>query len=251
MWASIEAGCGGGRAVEVEVGEAGPQGRPVGVAGEVHEAAEGHAGDVGGLVVGVGAVLSEGGDRCHDEARVEGGQAGIAKADVVEVAGVEGLDEEIGGREQPFEQGAAIRVFEVEGDAALVGAVGPPVEAVLRAWVIAVEGADLTGRATARGLHLYDVSAEVAQDFAAEDAALVGEVEHAVGAEQGLAWGKGHRTPRAKVGGDILFAGAVSSRRRFMEVTGGSWLGPPGLARRDVTLRLEGLDVKCDTGPRA
>ena len=181
------ASCRSGRAVQVEVREAGPERSAIRVAREVHESAHGHASNVSRLVVGVGAVLSESGDGRHDHARLDFREPRVAKTQAVEIAWVAGLNDEIGGCDQSLQQGAAIGVFQVKSDTPLVGAVGPPVQALTGSRIIAVERPQLARRTAAGGLHLQYIGTQVGQDFAAQETALVGQVEHTVGGEEHFA----------------------------------------------------------------
>ena len=108
------AGGGSSRAVQVKVREAGPEGSTIGIASQVHEAAQGHAGDVGRLVVGVGALLPERSYGCHDHAGVDFRKSRIAQANAVQVARVEGLYDEVGGGGQSLQKGTAVGVFQIQ-----------------------------------------------------------------------------------------------------------------------------------------
>ena len=75
-------------------------------------------------------------------------------------------------------------MIQVEGDAPLVGGVGPPVQGLVRGWIVAVKRANLPGWAAAGRLDLHHIGAQVAQDLSAEQPALVGQVQHPVGTQQ-------------------------------------------------------------------
>ena len=64
--------------------------------------------------------------------------------------------------------------FDVEGDAALVGGVEGPEEAVFGVGVVVVEGADASCVVAPGGFDFDDVGGEVAEDASAEGAATVG-----------------------------------------------------------------------------
>ena len=77
---------------------------------------------------------------------------------------------------QTLQQVPPVGCFQIEGDASFVGGIGPPEQALLRMYVVLVEGADVTGGAASGGLHLDDVSAQVRQDLSAEETSLAGQV---------------------------------------------------------------------------
>ena len=70
------------------------------------------------------------------------------------MAGVEGLDEEVGVLGEAPEQVPAIGGVYVEGDAPLVGSIGPPEEALLWVHLVLIEGTQLSGAAPSRRLYL-------------------------------------------------------------------------------------------------
>ena len=116
----------GGPAVEIKMGKADSDGGTVLVAGQVHEPAQRHADDIGRLIVRVGAVLSKGCDGHHDQLGVDLRQMLVAQAQSVQIAGGEGLDEEIGLGHQFLQQGLSVFLFQVQGDATFIRGVGPP-----------------------------------------------------------------------------------------------------------------------------
>ncbi len=149
----------------------------------------------------------------------------ISDIQTVEITGREGLDEKIGLGHQPPKQGTAVRGFQVQGDAALVGGIGPPVEALLRMRIVVVEGADVAGRAAAGRLDLDYVGAQVRKYLAAEQAPVIGEVQDTIGAEEqacflilvGHSGNSGNDMARLgppRVNGILVYEGEPSSRGR-------------------------------------
>ena len=133
----------------------------------------------------VGARLAERGDRDVHQRRVHGVQIVVAKSERRGVSRLERLDEKIRGFHKPKQQHASTLVLKVQGQTALVRFESPPCEAVLGAGRIAVEGGASARRRSAGWLDLDDVGAHRSQNLAAQGTALVAEIEHAIGAEQG------------------------------------------------------------------
>ena len=72
---------------------------------------------------------------------------------------------------------SALGVFDVEGDASLIGVEGPPVEAFLGVRSVLVEGALEPARVSARLLDLENVATEVGEGLTTKEAVLTGEVQ--------------------------------------------------------------------------
>ena len=166
--------------VKVKVWEADPEGRPVAVAGEVHETAHGHAHDIRSFVVGVRAVLAEGGYGHHHQGLVDIGEVIIAQAQAIQVPWREGLDEEMGPLYQRFEKLPSVGGMQVQGNAPLVDCVGPPEEALFGLDIIMVKRANVPGGASPGGLHLDNVGPQVGQNLTAKQPPFVSEVEDAI-----------------------------------------------------------------------
>ena len=83
-----------------------------------------------------------------------------------------------------FEEGPPVRMLEFEGNASLVGRVGPPVEALVRRGIIAVERPEPAGGTADGWLDLQYVGSKVAQDLAAQEPSLVRQVQHPIGRQQ-------------------------------------------------------------------
>ena len=151
-------------------------GRGVGPAGHIHVAAHGEAHQVAATVVAVGPGLPEGSQRGVDETKIAVPQLLVPQTQGVQVAGPERLQYHVGLSSQTAKQGASSIRCDIEGDAALVGVVMPPVDAVL--WRISsfyVRACPTHGVA-AWGLHLDDICPHVGQQLAAIHAQIAGQV---------------------------------------------------------------------------
>ena len=168
---------------EMSMGIAGHQRRAVRLAGDVQVARERPDGDVPVIVVPIRAFLPEAADGGEDDSRVDLAEHGVAEADAFQVAGREGLDDDVGGLHELLEDTAAIRRLDIEGDAPLVGVEGEPVEALLRVRLVMVERAPVATRVAARRLDLDHVGAEVSHRPGAQIAFIVGQVKNAVATE--------------------------------------------------------------------
>src|SRR5262249_53894585 len=104
------------------------------------------------------------------------------------------LDEKMRAAAQAAQHRLTFAGLEVEGDAALVAVVGPPVQRVIRVRLIFIEGAESAGRRTARRFELGHIRAEVGEDLSAEQPALGRKVEDTIGAK--------HRPPPTEKKGD-------------------------------------------------
>ena len=166
-----------------ELRHAHAQRRTVRVAGEIGEAAERRAGEVGRGEVAVGAVLPERRYRDVDERGVEHVDVVVTEAERIEVAGAERFDEEVGGCDEPSQRLAHGVRRDVERGALLVRGVELPEEAALDTGLVVVEGADAAGRVAGDGFDLDHLRAKVGEDAPAEDAPVVGEVYDAVRGE--------------------------------------------------------------------
>ena len=172
---------GRGRAgVQITLRHAEPDGRAVFVAGDDQRAAARQHDQVAVRVAGLGTVLSERGDGDVDQAGVFFGQVGIAQPVGGQGAGVVGLDEERGGARQLPQHVLPLGFTDVQGDAAFVAVVRPPVERVLRAALVLVERAEGARRRSAGRFDFDDVGSEVGQDLAAQQPAFGGQVEDAI-----------------------------------------------------------------------
>ena len=165
---------------------AGAQRRPVGMTGQLHRAGARLHHQVGRGPVRFRAVGTERRDRHVDQRGVHRGELPVAEAAPVELAGRRRLEEEVRAARE-IEQPRPIDLgVEIEHHAALVAREGPPVERALRPWIVAGEWTHRArGRAGGR-LDRDHVRAERAQDVAADEATLVGEIEDAIGREQGI-----------------------------------------------------------------
>ena len=92
-----------GAGVAEQLVAADPHRRSVGIPGQPHEPAQGGDDEVRALHIPVGAVLPEGRDRGDDEARMalEEGRGGVAEGG--EAARAEGLQDDVGRREEVLE----------------------------------------------------------------------------------------------------------------------------------------------------
>src|SRR6185369_8074265 len=95
-------------------------GAAVGLAGDRHETAEGLGERVETGLLPPGAVWPEGGDRAVDEARVHALDRVVVDAEPLGHPAPEALDDHVGPRGEPAERVPALRLLDVETDAALV-----------------------------------------------------------------------------------------------------------------------------------
>ena len=93
------------------------------------------------------------------------------------------LQEKVGGGHEPLEQFVALGAGHVQGDAAFIGRIGPPVETALGLHLVPIEGPDAPRGMASRRLDLNHVSAEVGEDFPTEEALGAGEIQHPIGTE--------------------------------------------------------------------
>jgi hypothetical protein len=149
----------------------------VGVAVQAQRAARGLQDEVAVRPVRLGTALAERRDRHVHQRRIHRRQVGVAEAARRHHARGRRLDEEVGAAREAEQLVTVRAVVEVEHDAALAAREGPPVQRALRVLDVAGERPDATGTRAAGRLDVDHVGAEVAQDLAAEDSAVVGEVE--------------------------------------------------------------------------
>ena len=152
----------------------------VDVALRVHRPAHAEQREVDGLVVAVGAVLPEVGDRSEHDLRVHPPQHVVPDAEAVHRAWLEVLDDHVGACDEA-EQGLAPLVgLEVQHDASLVGVQEQEGAGALRMRLVVGERRQLPRRIAAGSLDLDHVGAVVGKDAGAERSrAGVGEVDHA------------------------------------------------------------------------
>jgi hypothetical protein len=96
----------------------------------------------------------------------------------------EGLDQKVCGLHQPLQQGAPVATGKIQGDTAFVGGIRPPEKTAFGLGLVVIERADSPRRAAPRWLHLDDVGPQVGEDFAAQDAAFVSQINNPIGAQQ-------------------------------------------------------------------
>ncbi|MBK7329994.1 MAG: hypothetical protein IPI85_13175 [Dehalococcoidia bacterium] len=193
-----------GSPVEVCLWEGELIGRPVGISVRKHEAAHRPKDQVAGPVtfIHVRPRLAERCDRHQDEAAIQLLQLGIAKPQPVHVPRLEGLDDDIGAFGQALEQRPPGGSLDIESDAALVGVVGRPVEALLRLGLVMVVRAETPPGIATGAFYLDDVGAHVGEDLSAQKALLIGEIEDPVWREQALAdslLGHGQQSPGSSI----------------------------------------------------
>ncbi len=105
---------------EIADGVAHLDGRAVGEAGEIHHAGLALHDEIVAGPGGLGAALSEAGDRAVDEPRVQLAERSVAEAEALHGAGTEVLDHHVGLGEETAENGLPVRRLHVEGQALLV-----------------------------------------------------------------------------------------------------------------------------------
>ena len=171
-----------GATVQVRLGRAHPHGRGIRVAGDVQRPGGGGDNEVGGEVVGLGTVLAKRSDGDVDECGIDLGKVDGAETARGHRSGVGGLDEDVGGGDKASQLALPLGGFEVELDAAAVAGVGGPVERLLAHGSAVEEGRNAAGGGAAGRLDQDHVGAQPGEDVAAEQAALVREVEDTIGA---------------------------------------------------------------------
>jgi hypothetical protein len=172
-----------GASMQVSLGDADAYGRPIVVAAKHEGAAGGQDNEVAVGVMCLRTVLTERRDRDIDQGRVDRRDIGIAESTLGKRAGGVRLDEEVRARDEAPQDRLPVVGVEIQRDAPLVAVVGPPVQRAVGMRVVLIKRPEPPSRRSARWLHLDHVGTEVAQDLAAEQAALGGEVEHTVGTQ--------------------------------------------------------------------
>ena len=71
----------------------------------------------------------------------------------------------------------------------LLDRIRPPEQAALRMDLVLIEGTNTPCGVACRRLHLDDVSAQISQDFATQETALVSEIKHAIWTQHALSRG--------------------------------------------------------------
>ena len=145
--------------------DAGPGRRPVGLAGDMAQAAHGLADQAVARPLRIGSRLAEARHPGHHQPRIAGGQDLVAHAPFLHGAGAEVLDQDVGLVDQGQGQFPALRLAQVEGHRALVAPDHRPPgrQALGQGPAPLAHGIALAGV-----LDLDHVGAEVAQHLAAE-----------------------------------------------------------------------------------
>src|SRR5262245_54268827 len=213
--------------------EPGSYRRPVGIAGDVHQAAHGDPVPVEAGAVAVRAVLAVHGHARENDAGVERREGLVAEAPRFERAGLEVLDDDVGQRHEALQQRLPGRLAQVERHRALAPPLDGPEERLAP-----IEGTDRAHEVPLpRQLHLDDVGAEVgeqrrregradtgAQVEDAEPDERTGWLPHAVGILDALPAG----CHAADASADRLRRGAVSTssgtrQERSRHAAGAGW----------------------------
>jgi len=158
--------------------------RPIVVAGEKQRPAGGKDHEIGIGVVHLRPVLAERADRDVDELRVDGRERREAEPVLFELAWGFGLDEKVGFLHELEQDRPPLVTTPIEGDAALVAVVGPPVERAVRPWLVGKERPEPSRARASRRFDLNHVGSEVAKDLPAEKSPLVGEIQYSVRRER-------------------------------------------------------------------
>ena len=215
----------------------------VGVAGDVHQAGESHAGERVAFEAAVGTGLAEGCDGAVDEVRKLGLQVVVAEAERREAAGSFAFDEDVGVGEQFAEDDAAALRLDVKRQALLVGVEVEEEAALVGVGDVAREGAEAAGVVALRRLDLDDLRAEVGEEARGVGAGdALGEVDDA-GAFEGEV-GQGRASSEC---GEMMLCEADDSRdgeewivvviRGEMELGVSGLGGAKGLWRRRCSSR--------------
>ena len=154
--------------------------RAVVVAGHEHRSGGGVEGQVAGGPVGLRAGLPERRYGNDHERRIDGAQRVIAQPQAVEVAGVKGLEEDVGRAGEGEQLFTPLAGFEVKGDRALVPVDPPPRQAGVRPLLAVCERTGVTERRPARRLHHDHVRTKVAENLAADQRPVVSQVQHSI-----------------------------------------------------------------------
>ena len=147
------------------------------IAGRRHFATRRHVQQVAREVIAPRAGLAEWGQRA-DQPGVVFPQRFVSEPDRGQEAGPEGFDDDIRRRRQAAEQRAAIGGLKAQRDAALRGVVVPERQAALGMRHVVDKRPDMAARLAARRLDLDHVGPEIAEQFAAELARLVRQLQH-------------------------------------------------------------------------
>ena len=165
------------------LGSGHPNRRGIGIAGDVHGSGSGGDDEVRREVARLRAVLTKRRDGDVDQRGVDLGEVVVPKTAGGHRAGLIGFDEDVGGGGEAAQVRLSFWGVEVELDAAPVAGVSGPVEGLLTLGGAVEERWGLAGRGAAGRLDQNHIGAQVGEDVAAEQPALIGEVEHAVGAK--------------------------------------------------------------------
>src|SRR4026209_2126259 len=151
-----------------------PGGRPVGLAGDVHDAPHALGDEIEAALLAIGPVGAEAGELRVDEPRIGGAERLPAEPGAVHHRRAVVLHEHVGGDDQLREDLAAARALVVEGEALLVAVDVAEVRVALAAVAHAARGV-----ARARALQLDHLGSHVGQDHGAEGPRhVLGQVEH-------------------------------------------------------------------------
>ena len=162
----------------------------IGHAGDAHQPAHGLDQEVVAGARGVGAALAEASDGAVDQARVDGVEAGVVQAVLLQAAGLEVFQHDVGFGRELLQLLLAFGAGHVDGDGALVAVGAEKVGRFARGLavrILQVGRAPGTGVvAVAGALDLDHIGAQIAQNLAGPGAGQhAGEIEHA-DAGQGL-----------------------------------------------------------------
>ena len=173
--------------VQGGLGQADSERRSILVPALDHRSGRGGDGDVGGGPAGLGSAGAERGDGDMDQAGVDCRQCVVAEAKRVHRADVGRLDERVGAACELDELRLAFVGLQIQDDRSLAPCVGLPDEGVFDLAVVGAVGerASSSGGVAVGWLDCDHICAEVGEDHAADQAAVVGQVENSVVAEHG------------------------------------------------------------------
>ena len=177
---------GGGAGVQIALGNAQADGRAVFVSGNDERPAARQNNQVAIRIAGLWPVLSERGNRDINQPWIVCRQLVIAQAVFGQVPGLSDSTQEFCALGQAPKNILAFRPRNIESDPPLIAVIGPPVERVFRIFLILIEGPQLAGRGASGGLDFNDISAEIGQDLAAQQAALRCQVKDSIRVEHSV-----------------------------------------------------------------
>ena len=179
-------GCVGavGRGVVIGLRHADAQRLVIKAAGVEQRPAGGPQGDLAVGPAGLRPIQAERGDRDMDQRRIDLGQRVGRQPGRPPIRRRGRLDQEVGARDQPMQEGQALRRAGIADHRPLARRVGRPIERVLPLRPVRRERRVAARGRTLRRFELDHIGAQLGEHMPRQRAAMVGQVEDAVGTEK-------------------------------------------------------------------